>query len=113
MKNAFTMIELVFVIVIIGILSAVALPKFLNTRDSANIAKEVGNLRTARTELMSGLLLGETYSNISHAPVNCFSFTNDATNKTLTITGVTTYATWCANAITKATATDLMSPVSY
>lgn len=38
MRSGFTMIELVFVIVIIGILSAVALPKFLGTSNQAHDA---------------------------------------------------------------------------
>jgi len=41
MKKAFTMIELIFVIVILGILAAVALPKFLNTATQAH----EGNLK--------------------------------------------------------------------
>jgi len=35
MKKAFTLIELIFVIVIIGLLAAVAVPKFLNLKQSA------------------------------------------------------------------------------
>jgi len=39
MRGGFTMIELVFVIVIIGILSAVALPKFMETANQAHDSK--------------------------------------------------------------------------
>jgi len=35
MKKAFTLIELIFVIVIIGLLAAVAVPKFLNLKQNA------------------------------------------------------------------------------
>ena len=38
MKKAFTMIELIFVIVIIGILSAIAIPKLAATRDDAEVS---------------------------------------------------------------------------
>ena len=38
-KNAFSMLELIMVIVIIGILSAIAIPRFAASRDDAQIAK--------------------------------------------------------------------------
>lgn len=42
-RKAFTMVELIFVIVIIGILSAIAMPKLAATRDDAVISRMVVN----------------------------------------------------------------------
>jgi prepilin-type N-terminal cleavage/methylation domain-containing protein len=57
MKKAFTMIELIFVIVILGILAAVALPKFLGVAQQAheaNLKSFVGTLnRTVGASLWS------------------------------------------------------------
>lgn len=46
MKRAFTILELVFVIVILGILAAIALPKFSSSRDEAEVSKSLNNLKT-------------------------------------------------------------------
>ncbi len=72
MRNAFTMIELVFVIVVIGILSAIAIPKFAATRDDATIAKAraaVGAMRSAvATERQKRILRG-VFTDITNAEV--------------------------------------------
>jgi len=44
-RKAFTMIELIFVIVIIGILASIAIPRLATTRDDAIISKTVSNLK--------------------------------------------------------------------
>ena len=63
-KSAFTMIELIFVIVVLGILAAVAVPKMAATRDDAQIAKgrsDIASIRSAIvTERQTRLIKGDS-----------------------------------------------------
>jgi len=62
-KKAFTMIELIFVIVVIGILSAIAVPKLAATRDDAQITRGLATLSSVRsaiaTERQKRILRGD------------------------------------------------------
>ena len=51
MKRAFTMIELVFVIVVIGILASIAIPRFAATRDDAEITKAKATIGAIKSSL--------------------------------------------------------------
>ena len=72
--NAFTMIELVFVIVVIGILSAIAIPKLAATRDDAVITKA----RTTIASVQSSLSI-ERQKRILRGNFNAISDLGDST----------------------------------
>ena len=48
-KKGFTLIELLIVVVIIGILAAIAIPKFANTKEKAYLASMKADLRNLAT----------------------------------------------------------------
>jgi len=52
-RSAFTLIELIFVIVILGILASVALPKMGGTMEQAQIAKAQGDVAALRAAIAS------------------------------------------------------------
>lgn len=60
-RNAFTLIELLIVVAIIGILAAIAVPNFLNAQVRAKIARTVANMKTVSTAMESYILDHNSY----------------------------------------------------
>ncbi len=63
MRKGFTMIELIFVIVILGILAAVAIPRLSATRDDAQISRGASDVATAVQDLGAFYTAQGTWSN--------------------------------------------------
>ena len=101
-RKGFTLIELLIVVVIIGILSAIAIPKFAATKDKAKLASvktDVRNLMTAQEAYFSDYATYGTFaqlqtaSNFSLSSGNTAAvgaaasgFTATVTNSTITST---------------------------
>ncbi len=68
MRNAFTMVELIFVIVIIGILAVIAIPKLSATRDDAKVVTELNNITNCVQDIASSYTSSQQEDNNS---ANC------------------------------------------
>ena len=80
-RSGFTMIELIFVIVILGILAAVAIPKLSATRNDAKVSKEMMSAAIALENLGAEFTSQGAFTNYTVAQadssVNCFQFVLD------------------------------------
>jgi type IV pilus assembly protein PilA len=82
-KKGFTLIELLIVVVIIGILAAIAIPKFAATKDKAYVATMKSDLRNLATYEeqyaadSNGKYFGGT--TMSAAPIQGFTPSNNVT----------------------------------
>lgn len=53
MKRGFTMLELIFVIVVLGILASIAVPRLFATRDDAVIARARADIASIRSAIVN------------------------------------------------------------
>ena len=63
-KKGFTLIELLIVVVIIGILAAIAIPKFANTKEKAYVASMKSDLRNMATSEEAYFADNQTYTTV-------------------------------------------------
>jgi prepilin-type N-terminal cleavage/methylation domain-containing protein len=70
MRKSFTLIELIFVIVIIGVLSAIAIPKYLHLKENAQISSLVNTLESTVTQTLEAAKIEHDLNNKNFTP-NC------------------------------------------
>ena len=95
MKTAFTMIEVIFVIVIIGILSAIAIPKLAATKSDAEASKIVNALSTCINDAGNEYIFTGSFHHRTQQDENltvscryaikCFDITESDSNGSLSV----------------------------
>lgn len=58
-KTGFTLVELIIVIAIIAILAAIAIPKFGEIRENANVKADIANAKNIQTAVAAGVSNGD------------------------------------------------------
>jgi type IV pilus assembly protein PilA len=96
-RKGFTLIELLIVVVIIGILAAIAIPKFANTKEKAYIASMKSDLRNLATAQESYFADNLVYGSAYGTAVGQVQF-QSSQGVTVSSTGASGLG-WSANAI--------------
>jgi len=83
--NGFTLIELIIVVVIIGILAAIAIPKFGGSKEKAILATMKADLRNLITAEEAYFQDAQSYT--ATLPANIFDVSAGVTGPNITVTG--------------------------
>ncbi len=100
MRAGMTLIELIFIIIILGILAALAIPKLAATRDDAKLSTDVSNMALCIRDAASTYTASQVdFTAADHSPacdVACYSIIYAVNGEDFNVTTDPTAENFCA-----------------
>lgn len=100
-RKGFTLIELLIVVVIIGILAAIGIPKFASSKEKAILASMKADLRNLITAEEGYFHDYQAFT--ASLPVSIYTVSAGVTGPTITVSGPSDYAGWLGHTSTTKT----------